>query len=213
MLRRRQGGGAGLPLTIGGGEKMTDRMAPRLAGCFLGGLMLFGVAMRANADLVVNGGFETGDFTGWTTSLDPFYDGVDGSAPHDGSFAAFFGNPFGISTISQSLATSAGTVYHIDFWLQTEADSNQVSTPNHFQFNWGGVSPLTIDDAPAQAYTHYSFFLPASSSTTTLAFSFSDAPAFLDFDTVSVTAVPEPGSLALVSLACALIGFARRGRS
>ena len=106
---------------------MSGRKVARLAGWVLGGLMLCGVAMRANADLVVNGGFETGDFTGWTTSIDPTFDGVDTAAPHDGNFAAFFGNVSGISTISQTLATAAGTLYHIEFWLQSEADVTGVS--------------------------------------------------------------------------------------
>lgn len=35
---------------------------------------LFGLV--ANADIIVNGGFETGDFTGWTQTGDGSYSGV-----------------------------------------------------------------------------------------------------------------------------------------
>ena len=47
------------------------------------------------ANLIVNGSFETGDFTGWTLSGNTGVTGVTGSFggvdPEDGSFQAFFG--------------------------------------------------------------------------------------------------------------------------
>lgn len=52
------------------------------------------VAGQARAgNLIVNGGFETGNFSGWTTT--PTSSGsnffVDSRAPHTGSYDAFFG--------------------------------------------------------------------------------------------------------------------------
>ena len=48
-------------------------------------------SMAAHANLVANGDFETGDFSGWTqTNLDPVWDTVYDGAPHsffDRSFA------------------------------------------------------------------------------------------------------------------------------
>ena len=48
--------------------------------------------LPAPANLIVNGGFETGNFSGWTHStLDDNSLGVDSFAPHSGLDAAFFG--------------------------------------------------------------------------------------------------------------------------
>jgi hypothetical protein len=126
--------------------------------------------------------------------------------PQSGSLAAFFGNPGGISTISQSLSTMAGTIYSISFWLQNEADVTGNATPNSFEFDWDGVNQMSLTNAPGFGYTEYIFQLVASGATTNLAFSFSQTPAFWDFDSVIVeaAAVPEPGSLPLLAIGGAL---------
>jgi hypothetical protein len=72
-------------------------------------LLGLGITQSARADLITNGGFETGDFTGWTTSGTPT---VQSTFPHSGSFDALFSVP---GSISQSLATTAGQSYTIDF--------------------------------------------------------------------------------------------------
>ena len=51
-------------------------------------------AGAAQANLVTNPGFETGDFTGWALSGDTTFTGVDGFSPHSGSFGAFLGTDF-----------------------------------------------------------------------------------------------------------------------
>lgn len=40
---------------------------------------------------ITNGGFETGDFTGWTLGGNTGYTGVTGSYAHSGNFGAYFG--------------------------------------------------------------------------------------------------------------------------
>jgi PEP-CTERM motif-containing protein len=195
---------------------MSGRTSHVLAKCLVVALVLLGVAGRADANLVANGDFESGDFSGWSHFGDGLFDGVDSVAPQSGAFAAYFGAIDG-SGISQTIATTAGGMFQVDFWLQTESDINGVAVPNHFEFDWDGASQLALTDASAGVgYTHYSFLLAASSASTTLTFSFLSVPAFWDFDTVSVTSastVPEPGSLALLGLAGALATFARRRRA
>jgi len=181
-----------------------------LSGCLGVAALAATMAVQAYND-VQNGDFETGDFTGWTQFGDTTFTGVDTFAPQAGTYAAYFG-PTSPGGIDQTIATSPGQGYVVSFWLQTEADVNGVATPNFFEFNWdGGPAELTIVNAPASPYTQYSFRLVASSSSTDLRFTFSDTPAFLDFDSVSV--IPEPGSLALLGLAGGIAALARRRRA
>ena len=194
---------------------MVDILIKKAATCALLAAGL-SASLAAHANLITNGGFETGDFSGWTTSIDPVWDGVDTAAPHAGVYAAFFGNPGGTSTISQTLATVSGAAYDIRFWLMAEGDPFGNAAPNLFSFNWDGApgAPAMVDTG-SFGYTQFEYQLVASSSSTVISFSFSDTPAFWDFDSVDVTAVPnrvpEPGSLALVLGALgALVGIKRR---
>jgi hypothetical protein len=188
---------------------MHDRVSRALAGCLTAAAML--AATAAHADIVVNGGFETGDFTGWTQFGDTTFSGVDTLAPQSGSYGAYFG-PFSPGGIVQTLATDVSSHYIVEFWLQNEADGFGQATPNSFELDWGGSPAFSITDAPATGYTHYSFSLVATSALTDLAFSFQDSPAFWDLDNVTVTLVSEPGSLALAGLAGALAALQGRRR-
>ena len=167
--------------------------------------------VSAQADLITNGGFETGNFSGWSASIDPSWDGVDIQSPQAGTYSAFFGSA-GTSTISQTLSTDVGKTYYVSFWLKNEEDVNGVANPNSFQFAWGGTTVLSVSDESAFDYKQYGFFLDATSASTDLSFSFSPQVAFWDFDSVDV--VPEPDGLALAGLggALALMVTQRRRR-
>jgi hypothetical protein len=173
-------------------------------------LLGVGITQSAKANLVTNGGFETGHITGWAVGS-PYAVGggvrAQGILVHSGNFAAFSRD--GAYFINQFLTTTPGTSYILDFWL---ANDNQNSTPNNsFAVLWGGTNLTSLTDASNFGYTEYRFNITALSATTALQFQFShdfNAGEFL-LDDVSVNpagvGVPDAGST------LPLLGFASLG--
>jgi hypothetical protein len=169
---------------------------------------LLGLAGAAQATLVTNGGFETGNLSGWSPFGNTGFTGTaTGVHAQSGSYGAYFGPVGSTGGIFQTLATEAGQSYDVSFWLR--ADPN---TPNSFAFDWdGGVDEMVITNTPGFAYQQFSFTLTASSALTDLRFVFQHNPAYYSLDNVVVTAaVPEPATLALAGLA--LLGAVAAGR-
>lgn len=159
---------------------------------------------------VVNGGFEAGDFTGWTQFGDTDFSSVGaGNAVHSGDFGANFGSLSGPGGIFQTLATQAGATYDVSFWLRAES-----GTPNSFDFNWDdGALEVSLTDMPATSYQQYTVALTATGTATDLRFTFFHEPAFFYLDDVSVSeratrTVPEPAAPGLASIALAALGGA-----
>ena len=157
---------------------------------------------------VINGGFETGDLTGWTVSGAEL--GVaDSNFPRSGSYSFVGYQNDGFATLSQNFSTLAGAEYELDFWSSASSDPGNIL---RYQLDAGPI--FTVSQQPTYALTTGSF--TASGSTTTLSFLFetdSGTGVWL-IDDVSVTqtsaAVPEPTSMAIFGLGA--LGLAYRAR-
>jgi hypothetical protein len=167
------------------------------------------------ANLIVNPGFETGDFTGWTTT--PAASGsnlfVVPANSHSGTYAtSFHAFETDLDTISQTFATTPGTRYNLSFWLAI------VNNNNEFRVTFGGVTVLDLIDTgdPANLdYRHFTLAGLATGSSTTLEFAGRNVPNFSYLDDVSVTAsvsVADSGSTAMLfGVSAAALLLARMG--
>jgi hypothetical protein len=155
----------------------------------LGALAVGGLSMRASAqELVTNGGFETGDFTGWTGFGDTVFNGVDGFDPHSGSFMGFFG-PITTGGIQQTLTATVGSHVHVSFWYTSEGGL----TPNSISVTLGSVSVFSISDVTSTTYQQFTGDFVVADANPVLSFTFSDEPDYIDLDDVSVT-LTSPGN-------------------
>jgi hypothetical protein len=160
-------------------------------------------AHPASANLITNPGFETGDFTGWSKVGGLVAGTINGVSPHSGNFQAIF-SADGLA-LTQSVATTPGASYTIDFFLAQAGGA-----PNSFSVSWGGSTIFSLTNQSSFGYTEYTFTENASTASTALLFNFTTSQGAWHLDDVSVNpagSVPDGGSTVSL-LGCALLGLA-----
>ncbi len=178
----------------------------RKTGCALqqlGSMVIaLGITIAASwpaqaVNIVNNGGFETGDFTGWTLSGNTSFTLVACPGPPaaaEGNCLAFLGPVGSNGTLSQTLTTIIGQHYLFSFAFASDGGAT-----SFFSASLGGVPLISLANPPASPFHLLSFDFLATSTTTALAFNFRDDPGFLSLDNVSVS-IPEPGTMALLGI-------------
>jgi hypothetical protein len=169
------------------------------------------LAQAAATNLITNGGFETGNLSGWTKT-NVRYGGVDASRPNSGLYAydPLNGAGDGTETISQTFSDTAGSFLTVSAWV------NAFSTdPNDFfTIAFNGVSLINKSGFPVSeaGYLQYTFQVQATGSDSISISSIATPlPAHVYFDDVSVAvAVPEPDTYAMFAAGVLLLGFVLR---
>ncbi len=179
------------------------------------------LARTTSADIVVNGGFESGAFApGWSFTDASGFTFIDNDSvfAHSGNDYALLGaspapgdDP---GTLLQTLTTTPGATYQLTFWLASDRTG---TVDNSLQVLWNGASVFSQVNIPAPGFTNpYVLFtisnLTAAGATATLEFDYVNNDDFFRLDDVSVNAVPEPSTAALAALGFGMMGFASAAR-
>ena len=186
----------------------------------------------AQAAGIVNGGFESGGLSGWrvfpgteiVVAAGSDYIpccGVTGTAAQLANhFAAFGGGDLpNISTLSQVFDTVADQHYVLSFDAGALGGGNQTSFVDLFEADGGGLitsssAVLTADNNLGTTFHHFTLGFTAASGITRVAFHVDPFTTSVDgiLDNVSLSAVPEPATWALMLSGFMLVGGAMRRR-
>lgn len=199
-------------------------------------------ALATPMELVVNGGFETGDFTGWTQTVNVVVSplGWLGVSPRSGSQMAVL-SPLGVldADLAQQLSIDSShfSQYEISFAYRLQA----LDASRFFDFGTdsleavvGGVNLLSypLNDAFGGGVTDTGWLIhtltvsAANLGNLTVDFQFhvenfppgggdpgQTLVAYIDDVSILATPIPEPGTLILVCLGLAVYGSKRIRRS
>jgi hypothetical protein len=165
------------------GPNITDAFGNPMPAPYRGGFML-------SSERIINGGFETGNFMGWTQSGNTGATGVSTATVHSGQYSAYLGPVGSEGFLAQIFPTTAGATYILDYWLQHDGGS---PSSFHAMINGVDIPGSVLMNPAAFGYREYTFTFTAAGSQTELKFGFREDPTYFHLDDVSVNPMGAPG--------------------
>ena len=149
--------------------------------------------LSVGQNLVQNGGFETGDYTGWSRSGNTggsAYTSVanDVAFVHSGAFGLKTGPSGSSGYLAEVLQTTPGQSYLLSFWLVNPI----TGSGQQFNVSWNGTNVYGVTNPPVWTWTNFNFVVTAIGPNSTLQFAFQNEPDYFGLDDVSVTPIPIP---------------------
>ena len=149
----------------------------------------FKFTLLSGQPIVLNGGFETGDFTGWNLIGINSENSVGSNSsitPHSGTYCALLNQLGVLAKLSQTLSTVAGQKYLLSLWLNNPLKGS-FGNPNEFSVSWNGSTLYDKKNLAATAWTNLQFVVTATGSNTVLQFGSQDNNSFLGLDDITLT--------------------------
>src|SRR6185369_11780759 len=132
-----------------------------------------------------NGGFETGDLTGWGDDQEGAAVTSDPGYVHSGTYGVQLGTVGPLGHLTQTLATIPGSNYLISLWL----NNSNGGSPNEFKVIWNQSLLYRATNMPTLGWTNIQLTVTASTSNDTLQLAFRQDPHYLGLDDVSVNSL------------------------
>lgn len=166
----------------------------------------------AAVNLVTNPGFETGTFAGWTVDATGGTVITSGT-PFAGSFDARLRTVDNVvRTLSQIVLTTPGS-YQLAYYLRNTGTQQGQDVSIDGLVVSSGSTVTVFGNRPAFSYSLFTQNFLATGPTTVSFTYLHPSPGSFQLDDVSVTAIPEPATWAMLVTGFALVGFAARRRS